>query len=134
MFLCALAFAICAWVEMQIQAGENPSILIQVFAYLILTAAEILVSITALEMAYTQAPNAMKSFIMSYYLLAIALGNFITAMVNAFNERADGSLFLEGADYYWFFVAITFVATIALGIMSKYYKELEYVQTEDMIE
>lgn len=134
MLLCAIAFAICAWVEMQIQAGDSPSIMIQVFAYLILTAAEILVSITALEMAYTQAPNAMKSFIMSFYLLAIAFGNFITAMVNAFNEKADGTLYLEGADYYWFFVWITLGATVVLAVMSKYYRELEYVQTEDMIE
>ncbi|MEZ4883298.1 MAG: POT family MFS transporter [Chitinophagales bacterium] len=134
MLLCAISFAICAWLEIQIQAGGKPTILIQVFAYLILTAAEILVSITALEMAYTQAPNAMKSFIMSFYLLAIAFGNFITAMVNGFNEQADGSLYLEGADYYWFFVWITLGATIVLGIMSKYYRELEYVQTEDMIE
>lgn len=134
MFLCAISFAICAWLESSIQAGGRPTIMIQVFAYLILTAAEILVSITALEMAYTQAPNAMKSFIMSFYLVAIALGNFITAMVNGFNEKADGSLYLEGADYYWFFVAITGVATLVLVVMSKYYRELEYVQTEDMIE
>ncbi len=134
MFLCAISFAICAWLESSIQAGGRPTIMIQVFAYLILTAAEILVSITALEMAYTQAPNAMKSFIMSFYLVAIALGNFITAMVNGFNEKADGSLYLEGADYYWFFVAITAFATLALVVMSKYYRELEYVQTEDMIE
>ncbi|MGB1241526.1 MAG: POT family MFS transporter [Chitinophagales bacterium] len=134
MLLCAVSFAICAWVEMQIQAGNEPSILFQVIAYIFLTAAEILVSITALEMAYTQAPNAMKSFIMSFYLLSIAFGNFITAMVNGFNEQADGSLLLAGADYYWFFVGLTAVATIVLAVMSNFYKELEYVQTEDMIE
>ncbi|UCG48453.1 MAG: hypothetical protein JSU94_01505, partial [Phycisphaerales bacterium] len=43
--------------------GYKPSLGWQFFAYIILTAAEVMVSITALEFAYTQAPKKMKSLI-----------------------------------------------------------------------
>ena len=123
---------------MLITAGQTPSIFWQLLAYIILTSAEILVSVTALEMAYTQAPNSLKSFIMSFYLLSVALGNFVTAMVNFGNEYTltDGStgLYLEGADYYWFFTALAFVSTFILWYMSARYKEQMFVQTEDMRE
>jgi POT family proton-dependent oligopeptide transporter len=43
-----------------------------------------MVSIVALEFAYTQAPKTMKSLLMCYYLGAVALGNFLVAQVNHF--------------------------------------------------
>ncbi|MHC4353909.1 MAG: POT-type proton-dependent oligopeptide transporter, partial [Planctomycetota bacterium] len=55
--------------------GYKPSVGWQFFAYLILTAAEIMISITCLEFSYTQSPKKMKSFIMAVYLLSISLGN-----------------------------------------------------------
>jgi proton-dependent oligopeptide transporter, POT family len=55
----------------------------QILAYVVLTAAEVLVSITALEFSYKQAPLRMKSFIMALFLLSISLGNAITAVVNS---------------------------------------------------
>ena len=138
MLITAIAFAICAYIETLITAGQTPSIFWQLLAYIILTSAEILVSVTALEMAYTQAPNSLKSFIMSFYLLSVALGNFVTALVNFGNEHTltDGStaLYLEGADYYWFFTALAFVSTFILWYMSVRYKEQKFVQTEDMRE
>jgi POT family proton-dependent oligopeptide transporter len=36
----------------------------------------------ALEFAYTQSPKKMKSFIMCFYLAAVAIGNFLVAGVN----------------------------------------------------
>jgi len=134
MVMSGLAFAICALVETKIQAGQTPSIFWQLLTYVILTAAEIFVSITALEMAYTQAPNSLKSFIMSFYLLSVAVGNFIVAFVNGVNERPDGSLLLEGAEYYWFFTILTFIAASVLYYMSLTYEEKIYIQPEEMRE
>ena len=85
-------------------------------------------------MAYTQAPNSLKSFIMSFYLLSVALGNFFVSMVNGFNEKADGSLWLEGADYYWFFTLLTFIAAGLLYVLSVRYKEKLFIQPENMRE
>lgn len=82
LFLAASSFFLIGWVQSGMDAGESRSIGWQFLAYLILTAAEVMVSITALEFAYTQAPNAMKSFLLSFYLLSVSLGNVITTVVN----------------------------------------------------
>ena len=42
-----------------------------------ITAAEVMVSITCLEFSYTQAPTKMKSFVMAAYLLGVSVGNRI---------------------------------------------------------
>lgn len=81
-FVTVPAFLIPAWIEMRIAAGELPNIFWQILAYLCITAAEVFVSITALEFSYTQSPKSMKSWIMGLYLASVALGNFFTAGVN----------------------------------------------------
>ena len=83
MFIAGFSFALLGIAQMAIVGGATPSILWQFFAYVILTAAEVMVSITGLEFSYTQAPNSMKSFVMGLWLLSVALGNFITAQVTS---------------------------------------------------
>jgi proton-dependent oligopeptide transporter, POT family len=82
LFTIAASFLIVAWIEQRIQEGHTVSAWWQIFAYVILTAAEVLVSITALEFSYKQAPLRMKSFIMALFLLATSLGNLMIAGVN----------------------------------------------------
>ncbi len=80
-FVTTASFVIIAWIESRIQNGHGVSIWWQILAYVILTAGEVLVSITALEFSYKQAPLRMKSFIMALYLLCISLGNLLNAGV-----------------------------------------------------
>ena len=130
LFITALSFVISAWIETQIVAGFKPSVGWQAFAYVILTAAEVMVSVTCLEFAYTQAPKKMKSFIQAAYLLSISLGNAFTAVVNWLIQNEDGTSKLPGASYYWFFV-IAMVATGVLFIpVACWYKPKEYIQDE----
>lgn len=128
MFVAALSFVIIAIAESKIQNGESVNITWQFWAYLVLTASEVMVSITALEFSYTQAPNSMKSIIMGLYLLCISLGNFITAAVNFFIKNDDGTYKLAGADYYWFFTILMVVAAILFGVVAYFYKEESYIQ------
>ncbi len=83
LFVAALSFVIVAHVENEIQAGRTVSAWWQIFAYVVLTMAEVLVSITALEFSYKQAPLRMKSFIMALFYLSISLGNLLIAGVNS---------------------------------------------------
>ena len=69
LFLTAFSFLVPVWIETQIEAGIKPSVGWQFVAYIILTSGEIMVSITALEFSYTQAPKKMKSFIQLYNLV-----------------------------------------------------------------
>ena len=56
-------------------------ILWQVFQYAIVTAAEMLVSVTGLIFAYSQAPRRYKSVIMSAWLMTTAFGDLIVVLV-----------------------------------------------------
>ncbi len=128
MFITAGSFLVPVWIEMQIQRGVQPSIGWQFVAYIFLTAAEVLVSIPALEFAYTQAPKTMKSLIQSINLLAISLGNIIAAVVNHVIKNADGTSKLPGASYYWFFAAAMLVTAILFIPLVRWYKQREYIQ------
>ncbi|KAH9298407.1 hypothetical protein KI387_002316, partial [Taxus chinensis] len=49
--------------------------------YIILTAAEVLFSVTGVEFAYSQAPVSMKSVVQAVWLLTTAAGDFITLLL-----------------------------------------------------
>src|SRR5207253_708849 len=82
-------------------AGLKPNIGWQLPAFALLSAGEVMVSITALEFSYTQAPKAMKSIVMALYLLSISAGNAFTALVHWFIQNPDGSLKMTGPAYYY---------------------------------
>jgi len=101
MFVAALSFMIIAGIERKIQNGVSVSVWWQLLAYVVLSASEVLVSITALEFFYKQAPLRMKSFIMALYLCAIAVGSLTTAVVNnAMVRNLPGSAGAAGAETY----------------------------------
>jgi POT family proton-dependent oligopeptide transporter len=83
LWVIASSFLIIAYIENRIMHGHSVSLWWQILAYVVLTAAEVLISITSMEFAYMQAPLKVKSFIMAAtYLLAISIGNAFTAQVN----------------------------------------------------
>lgn len=130
LFLAAFAFAITSVIQMQLDDGLTPNIGWQLLAYLFLTAAEVMVSITCLEFSYTQAPKSMKSFIMAYYFVFIAIGNLFTSAVNFFIINADGSSKLSGSAYFWFFTITMFVTAVLFLLVSKHYQEQTFLQDE----
>ena len=130
LFLAVPSFIIIGMVQSWLDAGLTPSIAWQVVAYAILTAAEVLVSITCLEFSYTQAPNKMKSLIMGFFMLSVSLGNIFTAMVNAFIQNPDGSPKLVGASYFYFFAGTMMVTSMLFLIVLKYYKPKTYLHAE----
>ncbi|BDS05975.1 MFS transporter [Oceaniferula spumae] len=84
LFLMAFSFAVISLAQEAIDRGETPSVWWQLLAYLIFTAAEILISIVCLEFAYTQAPRKMKSFVMGIFLVSVTVGNLITGIINVY--------------------------------------------------
>jgi proton-dependent oligopeptide transporter, POT family len=89
LFIMVISFVLVAIAQMKIDAGETPSISWQILGYVALTAAEVMVSIVSLEFSYTQAPKAIKSLIMSFWLFAVSLGNQVTAQINHFIQVED---------------------------------------------
>ena len=83
LFLAAAAFVLIALLEKRIEAGAHLSILWQTWPYVVVTAAEVLVSTTGLEFAFREAAPEMKSMIMSFWLLTIAFGSLFVALLTA---------------------------------------------------
>ena len=127
LILTALSFVIIALIQTNIDAGGHPSVWWQIFAYVILSAGEVLVSITGLEYAYTQSPKSMKSTMTAIWLLTVAIGNMFVALVN--NSISNKGFFaqLEGASYYWFFVVLISVFIIIYLFVSPRIKERNYI-------
>jgi len=124
------SFMVSAWIETQIASGHRPNIGWQIPAYALLSAGEVMVSITGLEFAYTQAPKPMKAIVQSLYLLAVSAGNLFTALVHVFIANDDGTVKLQGASYYNFFAFLS-IGCVALWIfVARAYKEKTYLQGE----
>jgi POT family proton-dependent oligopeptide transporter len=115
MFITVLSFAAAAVVQLRIDAGAPPHALWQLPQYLLLTVGEVLVSVTGLEFSYTQAPRAMRSTIMSFWLLTVFVGNSITA---ALTELVK----LEGAPYFWLFTGLMLAAAIVFREVARRYR------------
>jgi len=128
LFLTAASFVLSYQIEVWIAAGLRPHIGWQLLAYVVITAAETMVSITGLEYSYMQAPNSIKSLIMSLYMLAVSLGNYLTSEVNRFIVRPDGTSRLEGPAYYAFFTGLMFVTAVVFSVVSQFFVEKTYVQ------
>ena len=130
LFVTAASFFLVAMIQTRIDAGARPSIVWQVWAFVILTAGETLVSPTHLEFSYTQGPVKMKSLCMCTYLWAVFLGNVFTAAVNFFIQNPDGSVKLQGASYFMFFVWVMLATAVLFVIVAPFYKGRTYLQDQ----
>ncbi len=126
------SFAVAALIQQQIDAKGDGVVSIwwQVLAYLILTTSEVLVSITALEFAYTQAPKRMKSVVMGLFMLTITLGNLFVSLLTA---AKDGLAELLGgefgqAEFFWFFCWAAVVVAVLMALRAKFYVRRDYTQ------
>ncbi len=129
-----VAFLIIGLIQTRIDAGQHPSILWQILAFVVLTAGEVMLSVTHLEFSYTQAPKKMKSLVMCMYLGSISLGNVFTAAVNFFIQNPDGTLKLSGASYFFFFVKVMLVTAILFIFVSRFYRGKSYTQDEGEVQ
>ena len=64
---------VISWVKPE----ERVTVWWQVLAYLIITVAEVLISITGLELAFVAAPQTMKSFVTACWLAVVFLANLL---------------------------------------------------------
>lgn len=123
MFMAAIAFVVVAILQARIDTEGTGKVwfIWQIIPYLLITIAEVLVSITGLEFAYTQAPKKMKSTIMGFWLLSVALGNVFVALLARF-----GGLPLK--DFFWVFAALMLGAGFLFAIRSFFYTQRDYTQ------
>jgi POT family proton-dependent oligopeptide transporter len=121
LFIAIPAFLSAAMIQHWIDGGAHPHIAWQVIQYVIISISETLVSVTALEFAYTQAPKSMKGVIMSLWFLTIGAGNFITGVVT----RAVS--FANLTNYFLFWAAFMTGGAILFAIVAALYKPVKFV-------
>ncbi len=121
MFMAGLAYVAIAMIQdrIDVEGHGQVSVAWQIVPYLIITLSEVMVSITGLEFAYTQAPKRMKSIIMGFWLLTVALGNKIVALLSTL---PDMSL----AESFWLYSGMMAAAAVVFSIAAFFYKGKTY--------
>jgi POT family proton-dependent oligopeptide transporter len=128
MFLSAAAFAVAAILQTRMEAaaaaGGSVHVLWQIAQYLVMTTAEVLISVTGLEFAYTQAPRRMKSTIMGFWLLGVTFGNILVAFLAPMQQ------ILSLSQFFWVFTGLMTAAAVIFSVMAYFYKGKTYLQAE----
>ncbi len=123
MIVAGFSFIAVALIQSAID-GAAPlavSILWQAVPYVIITVAEVLVSITGLEFAYSQAPTRMKSTIQGFWLLTVSLGNVLVSLLAEFAK-------LPLITFFWLFAGLMFAAALLFGLRAHFFVERDVVQ------
>jgi POT family proton-dependent oligopeptide transporter len=128
LLLTSVSFLVVAWIEHLITQGYRPTVWWQIFAYVLITAAEVMVSVVGLEFSYTQAPRKMKSVVMALWYLSVSAGNLIAAQVNNYLQDESGALTITGVQYYLFFAALMAGAAVVYVLYATTYREQTFLQ------
>lgn len=126
MVLAALSYVIVGFLQARIDSGAQLSVLWQTVPYLVLTTAEVLISTTGLEFAFTQAAAEMKSSIMSFWLLTVAVGNLFVPLITKIQASVvsgaheGASAAVNPATFYLYAGLTLAVAVLFIFIATRY--------------
>jgi len=121
MFLAAGSYLVVAAIQLRLEHGEQVNVLWQTVPYFILTAAEVLVSTTGLEFAFREAAPEMKSIIMAFWLLAIAVGDLFIAVLTKLLSNGTGDAAVSTHRFLQY-AGLTFVVAILFSVVAAFYK------------
>jgi POT family proton-dependent oligopeptide transporter len=124
MFLGAASFLVVAALQKKIEAGVQLSVMWQTVPYVILTAAEVLVSTTGLEFAFREAAPELKSTVMSFWLLTVTVGDlFVVGITKLFSgEGAGNHAASVSTNRFLLYAGLTFVVAILFSVIAGTYK------------
>ena len=125
MFIAGLSFVPVAIIQQILDAGTPVHVVWQFIPYVVITVAEVMISITGLEFAYSQAPKRMKSVIMGFWLLNVTIGNLLVVLITYwFADMSKNRL----AQFFWVFAALMAGAAGLFGLRAAFYKYQDYTQ------
>ncbi len=135
MVIASTAYVVVGFLQTQVDAGAQLSVLWQTIAYLLLTTAEVLISTTGLEFAFTQAAAEMKSTIMSFWLLTVAFGNLFVPVLTAIKGHLIGTAAGEAgsasvnSSTFYLYAGLTFAVAVVFILVAMTYKERKLEMT-----
>jgi len=121
MFLAAGSYLIVAALQKQIEAGAQLSVLWQTAPYIVLTAAEVLISTTGLEFAFREAAPELKSIIMSFWLLTVAFGDLLVAAITKIFANGTGESSVS-TNRFLLYAGLTFIVAILFSLIATTYR------------
>jgi len=131
MVLMTFCFVLVALYQHQIEGSAQLSLALQAWPYLILTIAEVLVSTTGLEFAYTQAAASMKSAIMSFFFLTTALGNLLIVTITKLGS-GHGDESVSSGRFYFYAAMMAVVGLLFIIVAARYrYRDEPDVQSKN---
>merc|ERR1712130_342974 len=80
--------------------------------FFIITVAEVMISITGIEFAYTQAPNSLKAVLQSIYLLTISMGDMVVIIV------AEGKIMPTQVQEYLLFAGLILASLVVFLLLA----------------
>ncbi|WP_223634828.1 MFS transporter [Corallococcus sp. EGB] len=119
----AVSFVIAGFFQVAMEGGTTLNIAWQLLPYIVLTVAEILVSTTGLEFAYTQAPREMKGTVQSVWLVTNTLANVAVAIAAALNV-------FTGSAQFFFYAALAAAAGVGMALVARRYVVRDYYQSD----
>jgi proton-dependent oligopeptide transporter, POT family len=124
MFVAAASYLIVAALQRQIDAGVQLSVMWQTAPYVVLTAAEVLISTTGLEFAFREASADLKSTIMSFWLLTVTVGDlFVVGITKLFSQAGAGNHAASvSTNRFLLYAGLTFVVAILFSVIASTYK------------
>ncbi|MEI6791316.1 MAG: MFS transporter [Myxococcaceae bacterium] len=118
----SVAFVTVAMIQHELDMGIKLHVIWQLLPYTLITLAEVLVSVTGLEFAYTQAPKRMKSTVMGFWLLSVAFGNMLVAFTAHFGH-------LPLVQFFWLFAGLMGLFALLFSLRAYFYVPRDYPQT-----
>lgn len=111
--LTGITMAIMAAAGYRAAAVGQVSILWEVVPYVMITIAEICISVVGLELAFTAAPNSMKSFVTACWLLTVFVGNILNSQVTPYYAK------LSPGPYFTLFALVMIPVTLAFFFIAR---------------
>jgi POT family proton-dependent oligopeptide transporter len=119
MVLGAVSFVICGYIQSRMDRGATLSVAWQLIPYIVLEAGEVMLSATALEFAFSQSPERMKSIVMSFWLMTMSVGHFLVAVFTNLNSNY---VHAHGAVEFYFYAALMVVLAVAFIFLATRYR------------
>ncbi|XP_029461071.1 solute carrier family 15 member 2 isoform X2 [Rhinatrema bivittatum] len=96
----------------------------QIPQYVLMSAGEVIFSVTGLEFSYSQAPSSMKSVLQAGWLLTIAFGNLVVLII------AQTTALRQWLEYILFAVLLTLVC-ILFSFMGYFYVPMDVTRLQE---